>query len=113
MTIGELLSIARDLKGFSLRELENRSGVSNALISQIENGHVKEPGIFTVLRLCDSLGLSLDRISTVERPPINPTLSASRAKGGHARAEALSPDRRTEIARRAAETRWNKEPTDG
>lgn len=112
MTLGELLSVARDLKGFTLRELESRSGVSNALISQIENGHVKEPGIFTVLRLCESLGLSLDRISSVEKPPINTTLSAARAKGGHARAESLSSDRRTEIARRAAETRWNKESSD-
>lgn len=112
MTLGELLSIARDLKGFTLRELENRSGVSNALISQIETGHVKEPGIFTVLRLCESLGLSLNRISSVEKPAINTALNTGRAKGGRARAEALSPDRRTEIARRAAETRWNKEPSD-
>lgn len=29
-------------------------------------------------------------------------------KGGRARAEALSPDRRTEIAREAAEVRWKK-----
>jgi hypothetical protein len=30
-------------------------------------------------------------------------------KGGKARAKALSPERREEIARRAAQTRWRKE----
>ena len=32
-----------------------------------------------------------------------------RAKGGYARAQSLSADRRREIARRAAEARWGKE----
>jgi len=31
------------------------------------------------------------------------------AKGGKARARALSPERRIEIARKAAETRWKKQ----
>lgn len=31
------------------------------------------------------------------------------AKGGKLRAERLSPERRTEIARRAAEARWGRE----
>ena len=39
----------------------------------------------------------------------NDTESAQ-AAGGHARAEALSPDARKEIAKRAAEARWNKKP---
>lgn len=32
-------------------------------------------------------------------------------KGGPARAEALSPKRRSAIAKKAAKTRWNKEKT--
>jgi hypothetical protein len=31
-------------------------------------------------------------------------------KGGKARAKALSPERRKEIARKAAKARWGKEP---
>jgi hypothetical protein len=34
-------------------------------------------------------------------------------KGGLARAEKLSPERRQEIARKAAETRWKKKTTEG
>jgi hypothetical protein len=31
-------------------------------------------------------------------------------KGGRARADSLTPERRAEIARKAAEARWRKEP---
>lgn len=35
---------------------------------------------------------------------------SGKAKGGYARAESLSPERRTEIARLAAEARWSSQP---
>jgi hypothetical protein len=35
---------------------------------------------------------------------------SGKAKGGVARSEALSPDQRKEIARKAAETRWSNSP---
>jgi transcriptional regulator with XRE-family HTH domain len=63
MTLGELLALSRDLKGWTLRDLEKRSGVSNALLSQIETGKIKNPGIRTVLKISGALGLSLDRIA--------------------------------------------------
>ena len=47
-----------------------------------------------------------------ERPEKNPAAVAlgrlGGLKGGKARAESLSPDRRTEIARKAARARWKK-----
>lgn len=67
MTLGELIAVARECKGWTLRELEKVSGVSNALISQIETGKVRDPGFTTVVRLVDALGLSLDRAATAER----------------------------------------------
>jgi hypothetical protein len=36
-----------------------------------------------------------------------------RAKGGHARAKALSPEKRSDIARKAALARWEGDPDDG
>ncbi len=36
-----------------------------------------------------------------------------RAKGGHARAAALTPEQRREIARKAAAARWNEPPAAG
>lgn len=67
MTLGDLIGVARECKGWSLRDLERASGVSNALISQIETGKVRDPGFATVVRLVDALGVSLDRAATSER----------------------------------------------
>jgi transcriptional regulator with XRE-family HTH domain len=67
MTLGELLNLSRELKGLSLRELEKKSGVSNALISQIETGKVPNPGFRTICKIADVLGVSLKRLGeTVE-----------------------------------------------
>lgn len=64
MRLGELIAIARECKGWTLRDLERECGVSNALISQIETGKVKDPGFATVVRLARSLGLSVDRCAS-------------------------------------------------
>lgn len=64
MKIGELIAIARECKGWTLRDLERETGVSNAVISQIENGHVKDPGFSTVVKLCRSLGVTIDRAAS-------------------------------------------------
>ena len=64
MKLGELIAIARECKGWTLRDLERESGVSNALISQIETGKVKEPGFGTVVRLARCLGISIDRCAS-------------------------------------------------
>ena len=62
-TIGEWLALARELKGWTLRDLEKRTGISNALISQMETGHIKEPSFRNIVRLARALGLKLDRLA--------------------------------------------------
>lgn len=61
MRVGELLGLAREIKGWTIRDLERETGISNALISQIETGHVKDPSFTKVVRLCEALNVSLDR----------------------------------------------------
>jgi transcriptional regulator with XRE-family HTH domain len=63
MTLGDLISLSRELKKLTLRDLEAKTGVSNALISQIETGKVKDPGFRTVCKLADGLGITLKRLS--------------------------------------------------
>ncbi len=60
MTLGDRIFTARTERGFSLRELSRRSGVSNPLISQIESGHVANPGFFTVAKLARALDLNMN-----------------------------------------------------
>lgn len=38
MKTGQFLALCREIKGLSLREVEKRTGVSNAALSQIETG---------------------------------------------------------------------------
>lgn len=60
--IGKLLQLARELKGWTLRDLEKETRINNALINQIENGHIREPGFYKVMQLCAALGIPASRI---------------------------------------------------
>lgn len=61
MRIGELIGLAREIKGWSQRDLERETGISNPLISQIETGQVKDPSFTKVVRLCEALGVPIER----------------------------------------------------
>lgn len=78
MRLGELIAIARECRGWTLRDLERASGVSNAVISQIELGRVKDPGLSTIVRIADALGLTMERIAATARPPIQALRRAER-----------------------------------
>lgn len=78
MNLGELIAVARECKGWTLRDLEKASGVSNPLISQIETGKVRDPGFTTVVRLMDALGLSLERAAAT----VPSRLAAAPSTGG-------------------------------
>lgn len=67
MMLGELIAIERKRKGWSLRDLERSSGVSDAQIWQVETLKVRDPGFSTVIRLIDALGISLDRAAGTAR----------------------------------------------
>lgn len=63
MKVGELIAVARECKGLTLRQLEARTGISNALLSQIETGHIKEPSWRNVVKIAKALGLKLNRLA--------------------------------------------------
>jgi general stress protein YciG len=50
-----------------------------------------------------------DREPTPEEQGKDPAAAAMGRKGGAARAKAISPERRTEIARKGAQKRWQKD----
>lgn len=57
MTLGEKLRQAREERGLTLREAEDRSGVSNGYISQIESGSVKQPSPQRLHALAQAYGI--------------------------------------------------------
>ena len=66
MKLSKMLATARKAKGISLRQLEERTGISNALISQMETGHVGEPSFRKVIKIGKALGISLNRMAGAE-----------------------------------------------
>ena len=63
MKLGELLKMAREIKGVTLRDLERETGISNALLSQIETGHVRSPGFHNVVKIARALNVKLDTLA--------------------------------------------------
>ena len=47
----EILKSARISKELSLRQVEKQTDISNAYVSQLENGKIKDPSFFKMLRL--------------------------------------------------------------
>jgi transcriptional regulator with XRE-family HTH domain len=63
MKLHEAIAYARECKGLTLRQLEKQTGLSNAHLSQIETGHIREPSFRNVVKICKALGLSLKRLA--------------------------------------------------
>lgn len=53
------LKLGRINLGLSLRQVEKKTGISNAYISQLENGQIKEPSFFKLLRLLSLYNISV------------------------------------------------------
>ena len=56
---GEKLRQAREHRGYTLKVVAQRAGVSESLVSQIERNHVS-PAIDTLLALADVLDINLE-----------------------------------------------------
>ncbi len=66
-TLGKMLSEARAHKGWSLRELEKRTGISNPMLCQIETGHVAAPSFRNVVKIAAALKLSLNALAVTAK----------------------------------------------
>lgn len=53
----EKLAFARKIKGVTLREVESETGISNAYLSQLETGKIKDPGFFIMQKLLNFYNL--------------------------------------------------------
>ena len=84
LNLGEIIAVARESKGWTLRELESKCGISNALLSQIETGKVKDPGFAKTVQILDALGVSLDRAAASVRRRLDVLRSSisSHKRGG-------------------------------
>lgn len=58
--IGGKFKTIREAKNLTLRDVEDATGISNAYLSQLENGKIKSPSYKTVKTLCDFYGIKTD-----------------------------------------------------
>lgn len=56
-TLGIYLKALREAKTLSLRDVEGRTGISNAFLSQIESGKVKQPSPMILYKLSELYGV--------------------------------------------------------
>jgi HTH-type transcriptional regulator, competence development regulator len=56
--LGACLKEARAKRGWTLREAEEQTGVSNAFLSQLEGGKIKQPSPNVLHKLCEKYELS-------------------------------------------------------
>ena len=56
----EILKKIRNHRGVSLRQMEERSGISNAYLSQLETGKVKNPSLDVLYKLSQYFDLPMD-----------------------------------------------------
>ncbi len=66
-SLGAIFARRRKEKGFTLRVLADKTGLSNALISQIETGRVQEPGFRTVVKIADALCVGIKNLADLAR----------------------------------------------
>lgn len=77
--LGKSLQTARQLAGLTQQELCQKAGISYSTLAKIERGAIKSPSVFTIQRLAEVLGTSLDKLMGVS--PALPTRSG-RSKSG-------------------------------
>lgn len=61
--LGEILARARKHRGLTLRQVEQRTGVSNAHLSQIERGAIRRPDPSILMKLAELYELNYELVA--------------------------------------------------
>lgn len=61
-TLGKQLRQYRELKKFTLRIVEENTGISNAYLSQLENDKIAHPSANTLYKLANLYGIDLETL---------------------------------------------------
>ena len=78
ITLGKYLRSLREAAGLTLRAVEEKTGVSNAFLSQLESGKVKQPSPITLYRLAEVYGVAYGTLMEYAGYPV-PEVSVDNA----------------------------------
>jgi len=73
MTLGKYLRSLRDAAGLTLRAVEEKTGVSNAFLSQLESGKVKQPSPVALYKLAEAYGVTYGTLMEYAGYPVPDT----------------------------------------
>jgi HTH-type transcriptional regulator, competence development regulator len=68
--LGTYLAVARSRKGLSLRAVEAETGISNAYLSQLETGKIREPSPSNLHKLGELYGVSYATLLELAGHPV-------------------------------------------
>ena len=77
-TLGEYLAGARKRRALTLRDVESKTGISNAYLSQLENNKVREPSPTVLDKLSKTYGVPYLECLRLTGYPVPEDMSISR-----------------------------------
>jgi HTH-type transcriptional regulator, competence development regulator len=110
-TLAERLKEARRTKGMTLREVERRTGIDNAHLSQIENGRIAKPEVAMLWSLAGVYELDYAELIASTEPESQPRTSAAHRRRIAAAMRAMgdmSPNEQLDVLNFMTEVRRRK-----
>lgn len=83
--LGSFLRAAREGFGLSLRSVEDRTGISNAYLSQLEHGRIRQPSPVILHKLSELYGCSYADVMRLAGYPLPPEVGGERDPAARAR----------------------------
>ena len=97
--LGSFLASARTNRALTLRDVERMSGVSNAYLSQLERGHIKQPSPNMLHALAACYGISYALLMERAGYPVPEERGAAEGlEGLAARLGSVTPDEEEALA---------------
>lgn len=96
-TLGHFLRAARDAKALSLRDVERSTDISNAYLSQVESGRIKEPSPNVLFKLSELYQVDYAKVMDLAGYP-SPKLGRRRAESAHSRLGPITPEEASQLS---------------
>lgn len=77
---GEYIKALRESKGLTLRDVERKTEVSNAYLSQLESGKIKQPSPITLYKLAELYGVKYEVLMEKVGYPVPQTNTSVRSR---------------------------------
>jgi len=114
--VGTLIRYAREKMNYSLKDLENKTGVSSSYIMRVEKGERKCPSIPIIEALTDALGLDMAELlelasekSNTNVKSLSTLLLTSNFMIGEAIAEPDAKEILVELVEKIQDSEWSNE----